>query len=131
MSRRVLLRSPGRCCLGLLAVLVAGGAAEVLPVSLNCPLPLRRTYPSTLNLDLNCMSACRTFLIMELLHWVKELYKRMHCSAKPVKLQGLQATLSHNAPGRSGVSDSENLFSTAKSLPVGGYPSLYLVVRRE
>jgi len=26
---------------------VAGGAAEVLPVSLNCPLPLRRTHPPT------------------------------------------------------------------------------------
>jgi len=24
---------------------VAGGAAEVLPVFLNCPLPLRRTHP--------------------------------------------------------------------------------------
>jgi hypothetical protein len=28
--------------------LVAGGAARVLPVSLNCPLPLRRTHPPTL-----------------------------------------------------------------------------------
>jgi len=27
---------------------VEGGAAEVLPVSLNCPLPLRRTHPPTL-----------------------------------------------------------------------------------
>jgi len=27
---------------------VAGGAVEVLPVSLNCPLPLRRTHPPTL-----------------------------------------------------------------------------------
>ena len=27
---------------------MAGGAAEVLPVSLNCPLPLRRTHPPTL-----------------------------------------------------------------------------------
>jgi len=27
---------------------VAGGAAEVLPVSLNCPLPLQRTHPPTL-----------------------------------------------------------------------------------
>ena len=44
MSRRVLLKSLGRCCLGLVAVLVAGGAAEVLPVSLNCPLPLQRTH---------------------------------------------------------------------------------------
>ena len=45
MSRRGLLRSLGRCCLGLVAVLVAGGAAEVLPVFLNCSLPLRRTHP--------------------------------------------------------------------------------------
>jgi hypothetical protein len=30
------------------ALLVAGGAAEVLRVSLNCPLPLRRTHPPTL-----------------------------------------------------------------------------------
>jgi len=27
---------------------VAGGAAEVLPVSLNCPLPLRKNHPPTL-----------------------------------------------------------------------------------
>jgi len=47
MSCRFLLRSLGRCCLGLVAVLVAGGAAELLPVSLNCPLPLRRTHPPT------------------------------------------------------------------------------------
>jgi len=39
MSRRGLLRSLGRCCLGLVALLVAGGAAEVLPVSLD------RTHP--------------------------------------------------------------------------------------
>jgi len=45
VSRRGLLRSLGRCCLGLVALLVAGGAAGVLPVSLNCPLPLRRTHP--------------------------------------------------------------------------------------
>ena len=45
MSRQGLLRSLGRCCLGLVALLVAGGAAEALPVSLNCPLPLRRTHP--------------------------------------------------------------------------------------
>ena len=48
MSRQGLLRSLGRCCLGLVALLVVGGAAEVLPVSLNCPLPLRRTHPPTL-----------------------------------------------------------------------------------
>ena len=48
MPRRGLLRSLGRCCLGLVALLVAGGAAEVLPGSLICPLPLRRTDPPTL-----------------------------------------------------------------------------------
>ena len=50
MSRRGLLRSLGQCCLGFVAlpVLVAGGAAEMLPVSLNCPLSLRRTHPPTL-----------------------------------------------------------------------------------
>ena len=46
MSRRGLLRSLDRCCLGLVALLVAGSAAGVLPaVSLSCPLPLRRTHP--------------------------------------------------------------------------------------
>ena len=48
MSRRGLLRSLGRCCLGLVALLVAGGAAGMLPVPLNCPLPLRITHPPTL-----------------------------------------------------------------------------------
>ena len=48
VSRRVLLRSLGRCCLGLVAPLVAGSAAGMLSVSLNCPLPLRRTHPPTL-----------------------------------------------------------------------------------
>ena len=49
MSRRGLLRSLCRCCLGLVAeLLVAGGAAEVLPVSLDFPLPLRRTHSPTL-----------------------------------------------------------------------------------
>ena len=37
MSRRGLLRSLGRCCLGLVALLVPGGTAEVLPFSLNAP----------------------------------------------------------------------------------------------
>ena len=48
MSRRALLSSLGRCCLGLVALLVAGGAAGVLSVSLNCPLPLQRAHPPTL-----------------------------------------------------------------------------------
>jgi hypothetical protein len=51
MSCRVWLRSLGRCCLGLVALLVAGGAAGVLPFSLNCPLPFWRTYPPTLVAD--------------------------------------------------------------------------------
>jgi hypothetical protein len=48
MSRQVMLRSLGRYCLELVALLVAGGAAGVLPVLFNCPLPLRRTHPPTL-----------------------------------------------------------------------------------
>ena len=35
-------------CLGLVALLVAGGAAGMLPVSLNCPLSPRKTHPPTL-----------------------------------------------------------------------------------
>ena len=35
----------GRCCLGLVALLVVGGAAEVLPVSLNCNCPLALQNP--------------------------------------------------------------------------------------
>ena len=38
----------GRCGLGKLDLLVAGGAAEVLPVPLNCPLPLLITQSSSL-----------------------------------------------------------------------------------
>jgi len=45
MSRQGPLRSLGRCCLGLVALLVAGGAAEVLPVSLNCNCPLALQNP--------------------------------------------------------------------------------------
>ena len=42
------LRSMGRCCLGLLvALLVAGGAAGMLPVSLNCPLHATSKNPPT------------------------------------------------------------------------------------
>jgi len=33
---------------------VAGGAAEVLPVSLNCPLPLQRTQPPYISLSFLC-----------------------------------------------------------------------------
>ena len=40
-----MLWSLGRCCLGLMALLVAGGDAGMLPVSLNCSLPLGRTQP--------------------------------------------------------------------------------------
>ena len=43
------LRSLGRCCLEKVDLLVtAGGAVEVLPVSLSCPLPLLRTCPPSL-----------------------------------------------------------------------------------
>jgi len=37
---------------------VAGGAAEVLPVSLNCPLPLRRTHPPTPYINLLFLYFC-------------------------------------------------------------------------
>ena len=48
MSRWRMLRSLGRCCLEKVDLLMAGGAAEVLPVSLSCPLPLLRTRPPSL-----------------------------------------------------------------------------------
>jgi len=49
MSRWRMLRSLVRCCLEKLDLLVlAGGAAEVLPFSLSCPLPLLRTHPPKL-----------------------------------------------------------------------------------
>ena len=37
--------------------MVAGGAAELLPVSLNCPLPLQRTHPPTLLVCCICVFA--------------------------------------------------------------------------
>ena len=40
-----MLRSLGRCCLGKVDLLMDGGAAEVLLVSLNCPLPLLKKPP--------------------------------------------------------------------------------------
>ena len=43
-----MLRSLGRCCLGKVDLPMAGGAAEVLLVSLNCPLPLLRLHPPSL-----------------------------------------------------------------------------------
>jgi len=55
MSRRGLLMSLGRCCLGLVALLVAGGAAGVLQVS--CPLPLRRAHPHAIVCCFSCF--CR------------------------------------------------------------------------
>jgi len=40
-------RSLSQCCLGMVGLLVvAGGAADVLPVLLSCPLPLRKAHPS-------------------------------------------------------------------------------------
>ena len=41
--------SLGRCCLGLVALLVAGGAAEVLPVSFNCSLSATSKKPTPLH----------------------------------------------------------------------------------
>ena len=38
----------GRCCLGKVDPQMAGSAAEVLQVSLRCPLPLLRTHPPSL-----------------------------------------------------------------------------------
>jgi hypothetical protein len=43
-----MLRSLGRCCLGKVDLLMAGGAAEVLPFSLSFSLPLLRTHPPSL-----------------------------------------------------------------------------------
>jgi hypothetical protein len=44
-----MLISLGRCCLEKVDLLVAaGGAAQVLPVSLSFPLPLLRTHPPLL-----------------------------------------------------------------------------------
>ena len=48
MSRCRMLRPLGWCCLGKVDLLVAGGAAEVLPVPLNRPLPLLRIHPLSL-----------------------------------------------------------------------------------
>jgi len=70
MSRRGLLRSLGRCCLGLVALLVAGGAAGVLPFSLSCPLPLRRThFPAVqdlqdLQITFSSLYSFRVFLVL-------------------------------------------------------------------
>jgi hypothetical protein len=41
------------CSLGKVDLLMAGGAAEALPVSLSCPLPLRRIHPPSLLSVLN------------------------------------------------------------------------------
>ena len=40
-----MLRSLGRCCLGKVDLLMAGGAVEVLLVSLSCPLPATPKVP--------------------------------------------------------------------------------------
>ena len=55
MSRQVLLRSLGRCCLGLVAVLVDGGAAGVLPVSFNCPCHSEEPTPLHLFVVFVCL----------------------------------------------------------------------------
>ena len=43
-----MLRSLGRCCLGKVDLLVAGGAADVLPLPLDYPLPFLRIHPPSL-----------------------------------------------------------------------------------
>ena len=51
MSRGSMQRSLSWCCLwkvDLVNLLMAGGAAEVLLISLSCPLPLLRTHPLSL-----------------------------------------------------------------------------------
>jgi len=54
----VILRSlMGRCYLEKVDLLVAGGAAEVLPFPLNYPLPLLRTHPPSL------LVCCFCFLV--------------------------------------------------------------------
>ena len=52
-----MLRSLGRCCLEKVDLLLvaAGGAADVLPFSLSCLLPLLRTHP------LRCQSVAFCF----------------------------------------------------------------------
>ena len=52
MSRWRILRSLGRCCLGKVNLLMAGGAAEMLLVSLSRPLPLLSSHPPNLLLFL-------------------------------------------------------------------------------
>ena len=47
-----MLRSLGRCCLGSVDLLMAGGAAEVLLVSLSCPLSLLRSNPPSFTASL-------------------------------------------------------------------------------
>jgi hypothetical protein len=50
MSCWRMLRSLGQCCLEkVYLLLAAGGAVEVLPVSLSCPLPLLTTCPPSLH----------------------------------------------------------------------------------
>ena len=59
LSRQGLLRSLGRCCLGLVALLVAGGAAGVLPVA---------TRPHTI---IVCCAASRA---TETWKWSRDLF---------------------------------------------------------
>ena len=59
-----MLRSLGRCCLGKVDLPMAGGAVEVLLVSLGCPLPLLRTHPPSL-------LVCSFFVFAEMEHPVQ------------------------------------------------------------
>jgi len=53
-----MLRFLGRCCLGKVDLLMAGGAVEMLLVSLNRPLPPLRTHPPLLLASLLLFSFC-------------------------------------------------------------------------
>jgi hypothetical protein len=79
MSHWRMLRSLGRRCLGKVDLLVAGGAAEVLPVPLSCPLPLLRIHPPSLlvccflifvdSFD-NCLLDCSDAMRLSRTAWV-------------------------------------------------------------
>jgi hypothetical protein len=59
-------------------------------------------------LELISMSACKTFLIVELLHWVRDLYKRI-AARNQLIAEAPGHTLAQRTM-RNGVSDSNNPF---------------------
>jgi len=76
----------------------------------------------------NCMPACKTFLIEEMLHWVRELYRRI---AVQNQLNCRGSRLHSRTTHHEGVVSltPRTLFSTVTNRE-GGYPFLYLVVRK-